>query len=101
MNFKPRKRVGSPAAFKGVRGTYLNTLIVYIVGSLFVILIFLMCPLSLLYRMVLTITTIGFVFYKFTELRTASKGDLNKSIKQNCRKTFVIKPKKHEASKPR
>lgn len=100
MIFKPQKRVGSPAAFRGVRGTYLNTLIVYIVGTLFIILIFLMCPLTLLYRIVLTILIICFLLYKFTELKTASKGDLNKSIKKACRKTFVIKPKKHETSKP-
>lgn len=101
MKFNPRKRVGSPAAFKGVRGAFLTTLMMYIGGSLFVILLFLIFPLPMLYRLILTVVVIVFLLYKFSELKESSKGDLNKSLKQNCRKTFIIKSKSDEKSKLR
>lgn len=94
MKFNPKKRVGSPASFRGVRGTYLTTMLMFIGGGLFMILIFLIFPFPMLMRLVLTIAVLCFLLYKYTELKKLSKGDLNKSLKSNCRKTFVIKPKK-------
>ena len=92
MLFEPRKRVSSPASFRGVRGTYLTNMIMYIGGGLFLILLLLILPLPMLARIVLIVFAIGFLLYKYNTLKELSKGDLNKSLKDNCRKTFVIKP---------
>lgn len=101
MKFNPRKRVGSPASFKGVRGTYLTTMIMFIAGGLFLILFFLILPFSMIMRLILTVAVIVFLLFKFSELKSSSKGDLNKSLKFNCRKTFIIKAKTDEKSKLR
>jgi len=93
MDFVPRKRVGSPASVRGVRGPYLNIMIMYIVGGLFFILILLIFPFPMLLGLLLTVVAIGFLIYKYTKLKTLSKGDLSKSLKNNCRKTFVAKSK--------
>lgn len=94
MKFNPRKRVGSPASFRGVRGSYLTTMIMFGGGGLFLILIFLIFPFPMLVRLILTIAVLCFLLYKYNDLKKLSKGDLNKSLKSSCRKTFVIKPKK-------
>jgi hypothetical protein len=98
MKFKPQKRVGSPASFRGVRGTYLTTMLMYVGGGLFLILILLIFPFSMLMRFILIVLVISLLLYKYNTLKKLSKGDLNKSLKSYCRKTFVIKPKKHETS---
>lgn len=92
MKFVPKKRVGSPASFRGVRGVYLTNMLMYTGGGLFFILIILIIPFSMITRLVGTIFLIAFLLYKYNDLKTLSKGDLNKSLKQNCRKSFIIKP---------
>lgn len=94
MNFRPRKRVGSPASFRGVRGEYLTFMIMNVAGGLFAVLIFLIFPFPMSYRLALTLLVIGYLLYKYSELKKLSKGDLNKSLKSNCRKSFVIKSKR-------
>lgn len=70
-------------------------------GSLFFILILLIIPFPVLVRLMLTTLMLCFLLYKYNDLKKLSKGDLNKSLKSSCRKTFVIKPKNYETSKPR
>lgn len=91
MNFEPRKKVGSPAAFRGIRGIYLTNMLLYVGGGLFFILIVLIIPFSMQIRLLSTLVAILFLAFKYNNLKKLSKGDLNKTLKDNCRKTFIIK----------
>lgn len=93
MKFSPLKKVGSPASFRGVRGMFLTIMIMHVVGGLFFILVLFIIPFSTVIRMPLVLFSIGFIIYKYNILKKASKGDLNLSLKQNCRKSFIIKSK--------
>lgn len=93
MKSEPFKRVGSPASFRGIRGGYLTLMLMYVGGGLFFILILLIIPFPTFIRMLLILSSVGFIFYKYNVLKNASKGDLNISNKENCRKSLVIKSK--------
>lgn len=90
----PFKRVGAPASLRGIRGAYLNTLLMYGVGALFLMLVLLMLPLPIFIRIpFIVIIIVGFIF-KFNSLKKDSKGDLNISLKKNCRKNIILKHRK-------
>ena len=93
MKFEPLKRVGSPASFRGIRGGYLTLMLMYVGGGLFFVLILIIIPFSTLIRMLLILSSLGFIIYKYNVLKNASKGDLNISNKENCRRSLVIKSK--------
>ena len=93
MKNKTQKRVGSPASFRGVRGVYLTNMIMYVGGGLFFVLLLLILPLPMTIRLVLIVVAIVFLVSKYNALKALSKGDLNKSLKENCRRSIIIKPK--------
>lgn len=98
MKIEPYKRVGSPASLRGIRGEYLNSLLMWTAGSLLVIIIIISLPFPILIRLVLTGLIVLYFLYKFNELKKLSKGDLKLSLKKNCRKNLIFK-KINEKSK--
>lgn len=91
MQFKPLKRVGEPASFKGLKGAYLVTALIRL--GLLVILFFAVMILNvdIIIKLVITIAAIFFYYMNMKSLREASKEDLFLPLKKNCRKNVQIK----------
>ena len=90
MEFSPKKRVGSPASVKGVRGDYLTALLMWIGVGLFCLLIFFVLPLPIIAQVSLVMITIALLFYKYMTLKTLSKGDIYRETKKSSRKKILV-----------
>lgn len=93
MEFSPLKKVGSPASVKGVRGNYLTTLIMWVGGGLFVLLVLFILSLPFILRTILILFTIAIIVKKYFDLKKLSKGDIYLQTKQLARKKVYIKSK--------
>ena len=90
MKFYPKKKVGSPAAVKGVRGDYLSSLIMYIgLGLIFILVVFVL-PFAPLIQLLLVIVTAVLLIIKYNNLKKLSKGDIYNETKRNSRKKVLI-----------
>lgn len=90
MKFQPKKKVGSPAAVKGVRGDYLSSLIMYIGAALVFILVVFVIPFPPLFQLLLVIITIILLIVKYNNLKKLSKGDIYNETKLHSRKKVLI-----------
>jgi hypothetical protein len=91
MKFNPKKKVGSPASVRGIRGTYLLYMIGYILGGLFGFLIVGSLPVPFLFKGVGMVIIIGFIIYKYLDYMKLSKGDMQMPVKLSCRISLIIK----------
>lgn len=99
MVFEPLKKVGESASFKGLKGAYLTTFLFYVMGVLFLLLFASLIPISIIFKFLLFGISLGILAFKFKSLKELSKGDLNKSLKDNCKKNIFIKASKFEIRK--
>lgn len=91
MKLNPKKRVGSPASVRGVRGTYLLYMIGYLAISLFAVLIITAFSIPFTFKGILLCFVVVFVVYKYYDYVKLSKGDMQKPVKDSCRISIVIK----------
>lgn len=91
MKFNPKKRVGSPASVRGIRGAYLLYMIGFIGGGLFGFLIVSSLSVPFLFKAVGMAIITGFIIYKYLDYMKLSKGDMQKPIKDSCRISIIIK----------
>lgn len=91
MKFNPKKRVGSPASVRGIRGTYLLYMIGTIGAGLFGVLIISSLSLPFMFKGIGMAVIIGFIVYKYLDYMKLSKGDMQKPIKVSCRISLIIK----------
>jgi len=91
MEIHPRRRVGAPASFKGVRGDYLMTLIFWIVGLLMLLFLVFTIFKNFVFIILCILMIFGFLIYKFLELKKLSKGDMYLQTKKMSRKKIIIK----------
>lgn len=91
MKFNPKKRVGSPASVRGIRGTYLLYMIGCILGGLFGFLIVSALSIPFMFKAIGMAIITGFIIYKYLDYMKLSKGDMQKPIKDSCRISIIIK----------
>lgn len=91
MKFNPKKRVGSPASVRGIRGTYLLYMIGSLAGGLFGVLIVSSLSLRFMFKIIGIVIIIVFIVYKYLDYMKLSKGDMQKPIKDSCRIPIIIK----------
>lgn len=91
MKLNPKKRVGSPASVRGIRGTYLLYMIGYLAGSLFAILIVTALSIPFLFKGCGLVAIVIFIIFKYYNYLNLSKGDMHKPVKDSCRIPIVIK----------
>ncbi len=93
MKLNPKRRVGSPASVRGIRGTYLLYMIGYLAVSLFAVLIITALSIPFTFKGIALFFVVVFVVYKYYNYLNLSKGDMQKPIKDSCRIQIVIKKK--------
>lgn len=91
MKFNPKKRVGSPASVRGIRGVYLLYMISFIASSLLFFLIISSLAIPFLFKVVLIGLNVVFLIYKYFQYTKFSKGDMQLPIKSSCRISIIIK----------
>jgi len=91
MKFIPKKRVGSPASVRGIRGAYLIYMISYLAAALLSLLIVSSMSISFVFKAIGVILVFVFVIYKYYAFLKLSKGDMQMPIKDSCRISLIIK----------
>lgn len=96
MKFNPKKRVGSPASVRGIRGAYLIYMIGYLAGGLLSVLILTSISTPFIFKGIGMVIIIGFIIHKYFDYLKLSKGDMQMPIKSNCRISVILKNRTHE-----
>lgn len=92
MEFQPLKKVGQPVTFKGLRGPYLVSAIIHLgITLLATLIVSFVSVVPPVIRLGITGILAGYFVFKLKGYRELSKGDLNITLKKNCRKRIMIK----------
>lgn len=93
MIILPLKRVGEQAAFKGVKGNYLTTLMLRSGISVFIVLIGFIAGGTFIVKISVVACAVIYLLVSFNKLKENSKHDIYSQTKKYCRKKIIIKSK--------
>ena len=94
MKSVPFKRVGAPASFKGVRGSYLNKFLLKAGIAFFLVIAVMPFSFPWMIKVGWVIACFGYIYFVYIKLLAKSKGDINGMSKKECRKVVNIKGSK-------